>query len=204
MEIIMTKHEKRPEPTGQVCVLAEHRTTGDEQILPVYDATVHVGLRTIIYDAAIHRVDANGEETIEVPLPRELRASAVIARCLMPVRLRGRELKAMRKIMKMTLVDLAKKLDERTAAETVSRWEAENQPMGSYVEKWLRLIICEELRDEAPGIAYHARKLRDLKLEDPWKTDPEYEAPPIELRLIYVKEEESGSLIEAWNIKRAA
>jgi hypothetical protein len=68
----------------------------------------------------------------------------------------------------------------------------------------LRLIICEELPDEAPGIAYHARKLRDLKLEDPWKTDPEYEIPPIELRLVYVKEEQSGSLIEGWNIKRAA
>jgi DNA-binding transcriptional regulator YiaG len=199
----MTKHEKRPEHTGRVCVLAEHDTTGDGQTLPIYDATVHVGLRTTIYDAAIRRVDANGEETIEVPLPRELRASAAVARCLMPIRLRGRELKAMRKIMKMTLVDLAKELDERTAGETVSRWETESQPMGPYVEKLLRLIICEELQKDAPGIAYNGGMFAHLKVEDPWKANPDYEVPAIELRLIYVKEQ-SGSLTEAWNVKLAA
>ena len=77
---------------------------------------------------------------------------------------------------------------------TVSRGKP-NQPMGSYVENCLRRIICEELRDEAPGIAYLARKLRDLKLDDPWNTDLEYEVRPIELpRILYGKEEESGSV----------
>jgi DNA-binding transcriptional regulator YiaG len=203
MEIVMTTHEKRPEPTGQVCVLAGHETAGEEQTLPIYDATVHVGLRTVIYDAAILRVDASGEETIEVPKPRELRASAAVARCLMPIRLRGREIKAIRKIMKLTLVDLAEKLDDRTAAETVSRWETEKQPMGPYVEKWLRLVVCEALRKDAPGINYNAGMFPDLKLEDPWKTDPEYEIQPIELWLIHVKER-SGSIIEAWDVKLAA
>jgi hypothetical protein len=36
----------------------------------------------------------------------------------------------MRKIMDLTLAELDKKLDERTATETVSRWASEAQPMG--------------------------------------------------------------------------
>src|SRR5262245_41966797 len=108
-----------------------------------YDATVLVGLRTIVHDAAIVRIE-DGEQTIEIPKLRGLLAAAAVARCLMPIRLRGWEIKAMRKIMKLTLAELAKRLDERTATETVSRWESEAQPMGSYVEKLLRLLVCEE------------------------------------------------------------
>ena len=66
-----------------------------------------------------------------------------------PVKLRGHEIKVMRRIIKLTLAELAKKLDERSAAETVSRWESEAQPMGSYAEKLLRLIVCEELKQNA-------------------------------------------------------
>jgi DNA-binding transcriptional regulator YiaG len=207
----MSKHNDKPNENGSgtVCVLdGEHRVASikeaiRERILESYDATAHVGLRTVVCNAAIERVDANGEETIELPKQRELRASAAIVRCLTPDKLQGWEIKAMRKIMGLTLAELAKKLDERTAPETVSRWEADAQPMGGYADKVLRLLVCEILSKEAPGIEYNGAMLANLRVRDLWKVDPDYQVPPVVLHLIQMKEQ-SGSIIETWNDRRAA
>jgi DNA-binding transcriptional regulator YiaG len=202
----MTKHDERPEvrTTGGPVLDGQHRVTGIRRILATYDATPHVGLSTIVCDAAIERVDEMGEETVELPKPRELRAAAAIARCLMPIRLQGWEIKAMRKIMRLTLAEFAKRLDERTAVETVSRWEADAQPMGGYAERIIRLLVCEELKKEAPGSEYNASMIANLKVYDPWKVDPSYKVPTICLKLIKLKEQPSGSIIETWNAKLAA
>jgi DNA-binding transcriptional regulator YiaG len=201
----MTKHDqpRREASVGEDRVLDKKQAEARERILDEYDATVHVGLRTIVCHAAIECIDEEGEETIELPKRRELRASAAMARCLMPIRLRGKEIKAIRRIMGLTLSDLAKKLDERTAVETVSRWETEAQPMGGYAEKILRLLVCEELKSEAPGIEYNGSMIAHLNVKDPWKTSPNYVVPYIVLTLIQMKEQ-SGSIIETWNAKRAA
>lgn len=203
----MTKHTDIPdsEVTGKVRVLeGQHRGNGIEKTLESYDATPHVGLRTIVCNAAIERTEADGEETIELPKPRELRASAAVVRCLMPVKLRGWEIKAMRKIVNLTLAELAKKLDGRAAAETVSRWESDAQPMGGYAEKVFRLVVCDMLRKDAPGIEYTDGMIANLAIHDPWKADAAYELPPIVLALIQLKQESSGSIIETWNDKKAA
>src|SRR5208337_693993 len=65
-------------------------------VIEVYDASALVGLRTHVHRVAIERVDTNGETTIELPKLPELLAAAAVIRCLMPVRLRGSELKAIR------------------------------------------------------------------------------------------------------------
>lgn len=181
----------------------QHRVEATGRALEVYDATTLVGLRTIVHNAAIEHTDEQGEVSIELPKLRELLASAAIARCLMPIRLRGWEIKAMRKIMRLTLAELAKKLDERTAVETVSRWESEAQPMGGYAEKLLRLLICEELRNDAPGVEYDASMIANLKVLDPWRSQEDYEVPYLGLTLINLKEQ-SGLIIEAWDAKQAA
>lgn len=200
----MTKHERpKGASKGEDRVLDNKQAEARERILEQYDATVHVGLRTIVCHAAIERVDEEGEETIELPKPRQLRASAAMSRCLMPIRLRGNELKAIRKIMGLTLADLAKKLDERTAPETVSRWESEAQPMGGYAEKILRLLVCEELKSEAPGVEYNGSMIANLNVKDPWRVDENYVVPSVVLRLVQLKEQ-SGSITETWNAKKAA
>jgi DNA-binding transcriptional regulator YiaG len=218
MERIMKKHaDGRPEVSNQklrvldrqhrqktvveLAALAEDEHA--QRTLAIYDATVFVGLRTVVYDAAIERVEDDGETTIELPKLPELLASAAVSRCLLPVRLRGPEIKAMRRIMKLTLADLAKRLDEKTAPETVSRWETEAQPMGGYAEKLLRLLVCEEVRENAPGIEYNASMIANLKVRDPWRADPNYEIPPVELWLLPLKEI-SGTIIKAWNEKKVA
>lgn len=201
----MTKHDR---PTGasigeNTVLEGQHRIEVVERILNEYDATVHVGIRTIVCHAAIERIDADGEETIELPKPRQLRAAAAMMRCLMPVRLRGKEIKALRKILGRTLAEFAKDLDEKTAAETVSRWESEAQPMGGYAEKILRLLVCEELKKEAPGVEYNGSMISKLNVKDPWRANPDYVVPSVVLSFIQMKEQ-SGSIIETWNAKKAA
>ena len=177
-------------------VEGQHRAEAVKHIMPEYDATPLIGIHTIVSNAAIEMESENGG-TVELPKLRELIASAAILRCLMPVRLRGAEMKAMRKAMKMTLADLARKLDARTAPETVSRWESEAQPMGGYVEKLLRLLVCETLKESAPGIEYNASMIANLVVVDPWATDPAYTVPPI--RLMYTKIKQlAGPIIDAW------
>ena len=159
-----------------------------------YDATSLIGLRVTVLGAAI-RDDADC--SVEVPNLHELAASAAVARCLMPIRLRGHEIKAIRKIMGCTQAELAKKMGEQTAVETVSRWESEAQLMGGYAEKVLRLLVCENLKAEAPGIGYMASMIADMIVIDPWKVNAQFEVPPVVFSLTRVKEA-SGSIITAW------
>ena len=133
----------------------------------------------------------------------QLRATAAVLRALMPERLRGPEIKAMRKIMGLTLAELARRLDARTAPETVSRWEAEAQPIGGYAEKVLRLLICETLRPDAQGVEYGGAMIASLKLTDPWAADPDYQLAPIMVELIALKEL-SGAIVQTYHDKIAA
>jgi DNA-binding transcriptional regulator YiaG len=169
-----------------------------ERVLAEYDATALVGLRTLVTNAAIERIE-NDEIAVELPKLDELLAAAAIARCLLPVKLRGQEIKAIRHILGMTLAELAQRLDEKTALETLSRWESESQPIGTYAEKVLRLVTCEYLKDQAPGMAYGASMLAELQIQNPWKTnDADYQVPYVELALIRFKKESSSPSIEAW------
>src|SRR5258706_1274507 len=154
----MTKERMGPYPRLIDC---RDQSAATERLLPEYDASKHVGLRVVVFGGAMERVDEDGEDTVELLKPDELRAAAAMLRCLTPIRLRGSEMKAMRKILDLTLADLAKRMGERTAPETISRWESEAQPMGGYAEKSLRLLICEELRESAPGIDYQAKMIVD-------------------------------------------
>ncbi|WP_414462783.1 helix-turn-helix domain-containing protein [Hyphomicrobium sp. DY-1] len=171
--------------------------------LDEFDATAIVGLRVIVHDAVIQRVEEDGEASVEVPKIPNLMATTAVIRCLKEVKLRGWEIRAMRKIMGMNLEDLAKKLGERTAVETLSRWESEKQPIGGYAEKVLRLLICEELRKAAPGVSYDAGMIANLTVIDPWILDPDYEVPYIQLGMIKVKAC-SGGLIEAYDTQQEA
>lgn len=190
-------------PRTELRVLdGQHKAGEIARRLDEYDVSALVGLKAIVCDAAIERVDEHGERTVEIPKLRELSASVAVSRCLMPIRLRGKEIKAMRKILRLTLADLAKKLDDRTAPETVSRWESESQPMGGYAEKILRLLVCEELKKEAPGIDYDGSKIAYLTVLDPWRLDADYQVPPVVLT--YMPMRVDHTVIEAWNEKRAA
>jgi DNA-binding transcriptional regulator YiaG len=192
----MTKrvHDKADRKAADLCVLDDARKPAAPKTINEYDASTLVGLKVIARHAAV--VSSDEEETVELPKLQELMATAAIARCLMPPRLRGREIKAIRKIMRMTLAELADGMDSKTAVETVSRWESEAQLMGGYAEKVLRLLVCERLHEKAPGIAYDGSMISALKQIDPWRADPDYELPAIEIEFVRVRQ--NGHVEEAW------
>jgi DNA-binding transcriptional regulator YiaG len=180
-------------------IMEKHMTeTSGPRVLDAYDATTLVGLRTIVYNAAIERTESDGEISVEVPKLRELLAAAAMARCLTPIRLQGYEIRAIRKIMGLTLAELGELLGESTPAATVSRWESE-QRMGGFAEKCLRLAVCERLKDAAPGMSYDAAKLSPMKVSDPWLGNPDYVAPAVEITRVRVKKDH-GAAFEAWDL----
>lgn len=168
-----------------------------KQTLPEHDVSDLVGLRVIVKDAAIRGVDGEGEETIEIPHLSTLSAAAAVARCLMPIRLRGAELRAIRRITGMTAAEMAKRMGDKTSPETLSRWENEKQPMGGYAEKVFRLVVCEELKVKAPGVAYGDGAIARLNVLDPWRADPTYVVPHIVAGLVKIKSSDSP-LVDAW------
>lgn len=168
------------------------------KIIDRFDASTLVGLNTIVCDSAYEEIDSDGDTLIEIPNLRALMASAAVARCLMPVRLRGYELRAMRKIMGLTLSGLAERLDAKTAPETISRWESEAQPIGGFAGKVLRLLVCDALHKEAKGVSYDPSMIVNMRVKDPWITNAEYRVPPMEFRMVKMKED-SGTIVDVYN-----
>lgn len=87
-----------------------------------------------------------------------------------------------------------------TAVAPISRWESEAQTVGSHAERVLRLVVCEELKKDAPGIAYDPSRLAQMnEINDPWETTPDYQVPHIVLTYMPMKVDHS--VIDAWNEK---
>jgi DNA-binding transcriptional regulator YiaG len=169
-----------------------------------YDATALVGLNVIVINGAKEVVDTEGDEPVtyvQVPDLEELSAAAALVRCLMPQKLRGPEMKALRKIADMTARELSEAMGGKTAIETISRWENEAEFAGGYAESVLRLAICERVKDRAPGIDYSADKLNRVKMVGNGKVDPKA-VPPIELRRVLLRQHHRTN--DSWTDDREA
>lgn len=128
-----------------------------------YDVTNLIGLRAIVVNAA-QEVEENGEISIEVPDIEALAKAAVMARCLIPISLTSKELKNIRKIVGWSASELAEKMGDKTNVATVSRWENDRQNMGGYAEKVFRLIVCEYLKNDCPGVNYECKYIAELRI----------------------------------------
>lgn len=175
----------------------------ERRIIELYDASPLIGLRVTIVRAAIETTDEAGEKYIEMPNIETAAAASAVVRCLMPIRLRGSEIRAIRKITGLTAKELAARMDTNTSPETISRWENERQPMGGYAEKVFRLVICEHLSKEAPGIEYKDGAIARLNVVDPWKTDASYQVPPITLECVRMLSS-SHDIVQAWGTEHVA
>jgi hypothetical protein len=52
-------------------------------------------------------------------------------------------------------------------------------------------------------VTYNASRIANLEIIDPWRGDPDYRLPPVELVYGRLKEQ-SGKVVEAWDTKLAA
>ena len=175
------------------------------EVLESYDASHLVGLNVIVLQSARRTIDEDNEEYIEVPWLDSLAKAAAVVRCLMPVRLKGSEVKAIRRILELTGKEMAKRLD--TKPETISRWENGAQGVGSFLEKIFRLHVCEELKEQVKGIEYDAKMISHMLVMEPWPSGDEWQPPPMVLKLIKVRIEDRCSppeIRDEWNNEQMA
>lgn len=191
-----TENIAAPGRTGANLNLSKH-------VLDAYDATSLVGLRTVVHNGAIESIDDSGGARIELPNLDELRAAAAVLRCLLPIRLRGREIGAIRKITGLGLGDLLERLGEEAPSQLLSRWESEDLSMDELTERRLRQVVCEELRWRVPRLKCDASSMAKFKIVDPWSGDPTFEIPPVILDWVQVVDE-TGSVSRTWNDNHAA
>ncbi|MDP2374059.1 DNA-binding transcriptional regulator [Reyranella sp.] len=156
-----------------------------------YDATSLIGLSVVLINGAreiVETDDGRTETYVEVLDIEEASAAAAMARCLMPQKLRGPEIRAIRKIVGMTARELSDAMGGKTAIETISRWETEAEFPGGFADKLLRLAACEGLKDRAPGIDYDPEKLIRTKMIGNGKMDPA-SIPQVVLRRMPVRQD---------------
>lgn len=157
--------------------------------IPRYDASALVGLNVVLVNGAKEIIEVNGDHEqvsyVEVPNLEELSAAAALVRCMMPQKLLGSEIRALRKIAGMTARELSEAMGGQPAIETISRWENDHEFAGGYAESVLRLAICERVKECAPGVDYSADKVNRVKLIGNGK---QTKVPPaIELRRMLVR-----------------
>src|SRR5689334_2170966 len=99
---------------------------------------------------------------IVVPDLDGLIAAIAASRALHPLKLRGEELRFMRKALEVSARDLADVVG--VTQETMSRWENNHDPISPTVEKLLRLIIGGLLSKKAPAIDFDVKTIADMKI----------------------------------------
>ncbi|MEX2632128.1 MAG: helix-turn-helix domain-containing protein [Tistlia sp.] len=132
------------------------------RVLPSYTEDL-LGMPVVLRNAAIQETDPDtGEETIEIPDMEGLVAAMAMARCLLPLRLSGAEVRFLRKALELTQKEFSDHLE--VSAETVSRWESEAQPMGGFSEKLLRHFVCGEMQERAPAIDFEPSMINHMRI----------------------------------------
>lgn len=143
-----------------------------------WDATALIGLPVVVIDAAIEIAEPGDEDgpSIAVPLLDEFSAAAALVRCQMKQRLRGEEVAALRKIAGFRQRALSEAIGGETAVETISRWETGDKPVGTYIERLVRIAISEAVKARANGVSYSPSTILTLSMVDAKRV------PRIELR----------------------
>jgi putative transcriptional regulator len=122
-----------------------------------YDAC---GLNYVtLLNVEVRHCEACGESETVIPHIEELHR--VIARTVahMPVRLRGSEIRFLRKYLGYSGIDAAKALSVRP--ETMSRWERDKVEISPGADRYLRLLVANEKPAE-----YYPREELEAERED--------------------------------------
>ncbi len=101
-------------------------------------------------------------EMVAIPDMNGLGRATAISRAMNPVRLSGREVKFLRRVLDMTQVEFAKAMD--LAPESVSRWETDARGIGGACEKLVRHNICALLYKDARGRPYDPAVITNMQI----------------------------------------
>lgn len=111
---------------------------------------------------AKHQCEACGWSTVDIPDLPGLLAAVAVYRVNASEKLRGQEIKFLRKVMEISAKDFADALG--VSQETVSRWENGKIPMGPANERLLRLLVAFRLKVAAPGVPCDPEQISGMKI----------------------------------------
>lgn len=131
--------------------------------VPEYRIT-DFGIPLLLQDAAVHEVcdDCGHVGEIYIPNVPGLIAAAVVYRVSLAQKLTGKEMKFLRKSLKMSSKKLAELLS--ITAETLSRCENDKMPMNPTTEKVLRILAASSLASSAPAISFDPKAIVSMKI----------------------------------------
>ncbi len=92
-----------------------------------------------------------------------LKIAAAVERTMLPAPLDGREVRVFRKLLGLSGVEFARKL--QVTPETVSRWENGKESLKPHTEKVLRGMVGKELHQSAPGVFFDIGRVFDLQID---------------------------------------
>lgn len=101
-------------------------------------------------------------EMTAIPDEDGLGRATAISRALNPVRLSGREVKFLRRVLDMTQVKFAEAME--LTPESVSRWETDARGVGGACEKLVRHNICALLYKDAKGRPYDPAVITNMRI----------------------------------------
>jgi len=134
-------------------------------VIPVYRDR-KIGIEGVVLKDAVwaETCPKCGHQDDEVIIPNlpGLVAAVAIARVKLPVKLKGRDIRFLRWAMELTGRNLAKKLE--VAAETISRWENDHDPINPASEKLLRLLVGVHLAERAPMVPFIAKDIDTMRI----------------------------------------
>jgi DNA-binding transcriptional regulator YiaG len=145
---------------------------------------------------AMHCPKCNTEMTA-IPDLDGLMWAAAISRALNPIRLRGREVKFMRRALDVTQAKFAEALE--IAPETVSRWENDVPGIGGMTEKVLRHYVCALLYKRAIGRPYDPEEIARMRVLD---APDGHDLPPLVMERVRVQRNRENE--DAWDEVRVA
>ncbi len=103
-----------------------------------------------------------GTEMVAIPDMDGLARATAISRALNPVRLSGREVKFLRRVLDMTQVKFAEAME--LTPESISRWENDHRGIGGACEKLVRHNICALLYKDAKGRPYDPAVIANMRI----------------------------------------
>lgn len=164
------------------------------EILAHYEEDL-LGIPVVLKNAVIREVDAAGDETIEVPDLDGLTAAVAVARCRLPVKLAGAELRFFRKALEMTAREMAELLD--VTPETLSRWENDAQAIGEAAEKAIRQAVCALLHRRAPAVDYDPAEIVRMRI---MRLPPGKSIEPLVFERVKLKDAGVRTVSREWDL----
>lgn len=177
----------------------EPRDAFKEKLIERYKYEL-LGIPVFVVNAAIQYTDSDGESYVGIPDEEQLIAAMAVARCLLPKKLTGNEIRFLRKALGLSQKEFAERMEIDPA--TASRWEGNGQALGGFAEKVLRYLVCNTLSEKAPGVDYDPKRIADLKIliaRD--ATQAEQEEPLVFERVV---QKIGSTRTKVWDVPKAA